>query len=48
MQKDAKQKIADTHSENWMINKAVHYNQWANLQPKEFAGSPTDYSGRPC
>jgi hypothetical protein len=37
MQKDAKQKIADTQSENWMINKAVHYNQWANLQPKEFA-----------
>jgi hypothetical protein len=28
MQKDANQKIADTQSENWMINKAVHYNQW--------------------
>jgi hypothetical protein len=37
IQKDAKQKIGDTQSENWMINKAVHYNQWANLQPKEFA-----------
>jgi hypothetical protein len=37
MQKDARRKIADTQSENWMINKAVHYNQWANLQPKEFA-----------
>lgn len=37
MQKDANQKIADTQTENWMINKAVHYNQWANLQPKEFA-----------
>jgi hypothetical protein len=36
MQKDAKQKLADTQSENWIINKAVHYNQWANLQPKEF------------
>src|SRR5947209_66259 len=31
------QQIADTQSENWMINKAVHYNQWANLHPKEFA-----------
>lgn len=37
MQKDSKKRVADTQSENWMINKAVHYNQWANLQPKEFA-----------
>jgi hypothetical protein len=37
MQIEAKQKIADTQSEQWMINKAVHYNGWANLQPKEFA-----------
>jgi hypothetical protein len=37
MQKDANKKIGETQSENWMINKAVHYNQWANLQPKEFA-----------
>jgi hypothetical protein len=37
IQKDTKKRVADTQSENWMINKAVHYNQWANLQPKEFA-----------
>lgn len=37
LQKDANQKIGDTQSEQWMINKAVHYNEWANLQPKEFA-----------
>jgi len=37
MQKEANQNVADTQSENWMINKAVHYNEWANLQPKEFA-----------
>lgn len=34
IQKDAKQKIADTQSENWMINKAVRYNQWANLHAR--------------
>jgi hypothetical protein len=34
---DVKQKVADTQSEQWMINKAVHYNEWTNLQPKEFA-----------
>ena len=37
MQTDANKKIADTQCEQWMINKAVHYNEWANLQPKEFA-----------
>jgi len=37
MQADAKKMIAETQSERWMINKAVHYNQWANLQPSEFA-----------
>jgi hypothetical protein len=36
-QADAKKRIAETQSEQWMINKAVHYNGWANLQPKEFA-----------
>ena len=36
IQKDANKKIAATQSEQWMINKAVHYNDWANLQPKEF------------
>lgn len=37
MQADAKKKIAETQSEQWMINKAVHYNGWGTLQPKEFA-----------
>jgi hypothetical protein len=37
IQTDANNKIAATQSDNWMINKAVHYNQWANLQPNEFA-----------
>lgn len=37
MQGDAKKKIAETQSEQWMINKAVHYNAWENLQPHEFA-----------
>jgi hypothetical protein len=36
MQTDAKKKIADTQSEQWMINKAVHYNEWHNLQSQEF------------
>ena len=36
-QTDAKQKVAATKSEEWMINKAVHFNAWAALQPKEFA-----------
>ena len=43
LQKDTKQKIADTQSEQWMINKAVHYNQWSNLQPKEFAAVAAAY-----
>jgi recombinational DNA repair ATPase RecF len=34
---EASQRIADTKSDEWMINKAVHFNAWANLQPKEFA-----------
>jgi hypothetical protein len=33
---DAKTKIAATKSEEWMINKAVHYNQWATFQRAEF------------
>ena len=36
MESDAKQKIAVSMSEQWMINKAVHYNEWANLSAKEF------------
>ncbi|WP_292533633.1 AAA family ATPase [Methylocystis sp.] len=42
-QAEAKQKIADTQSEQWMINKAVHYTAWANLQPKEFASVATAF-----
>jgi recombinational DNA repair ATPase RecF len=37
MQAEAKKKIAETYSEQWMINKAVHYNEWVNLQAQEFA-----------
>lgn len=37
IQADAKKRIAETQSEQWMINKALHYNEWANLQPKEFS-----------
>ncbi|TYO61087.1 AAA family ATPase [Bradyrhizobium hipponense] len=37
LEADAKAKIAKTQTEQWMINKAVHYNEWANLQPKELA-----------
>jgi recombinational DNA repair ATPase RecF len=37
LQTDARKRIADTQSEQWMINKAVHYNEWANLQAHELA-----------
>jgi hypothetical protein len=33
---DAKAKIAATKSEDWMINKAAHYNDWATFQNAEF------------
>lgn len=36
LQADAKGKIAATKSEEWMINKAVHYNQWATFHKAEF------------
>lgn len=36
LQAEAKAKIAATKSEEWMINKAVHYNQWATFQKAEF------------
>lgn len=36
LQAEAKAKIAATKSEEWMINKAVHYNQWAYFQKTEF------------
>ena len=35
-QMEANQRIADMQSEQWMINKAVHYNEWHNLLPQEF------------
>jgi RecF/RecN/SMC family protein len=35
-QAEAKKLILATSSEQWMINKTVHYNAWANLQSKEF------------
>jgi RecF/RecN/SMC family protein len=37
MQADAKKRIAETQSEQWLINRAVHYNKWVTLQPKEFS-----------
>jgi hypothetical protein len=40
---EAKQNIAKTQSEQWMINKAVHYNEWANLQSAEFASLASAY-----
>jgi hypothetical protein len=36
LEADAKDKIGKSNSEQWMINKAVHYNAWATLQAKEF------------
>jgi hypothetical protein len=37
LEADAKAKIAKTQTVQWMINKAVHYDEWANLQSKELA-----------
>lgn len=37
MESAAKAHISEMQSEQWMINKAVHYNEWVALQPKEFA-----------
>jgi hypothetical protein len=36
LEADAKAKVGRTCAEQWMINKAVHYNEWHNLQPSEF------------
>lgn len=36
LEQDAAAKIAKTNVEQWMINKAVHYNEWVNLQKSEF------------
>ncbi len=32
----AKELIASSNTERWMINPTLHYNEWANLQPQEF------------
>jgi hypothetical protein len=45
MQADAKKKIAATQSEQWMINKSVHFNNWATLQPSEFEAVANAYHG---
>jgi hypothetical protein len=34
--KDFKSKVAQSQVEQWMINKAVHYNEWHNLQKADF------------
>lgn len=36
-QKVANEKVANCMAEQWMINKAVHYNEWAALDKNEFA-----------
>jgi hypothetical protein len=36
-QKSANEKVAKSMAEQWMINKAVHYNEWALLEKKEFS-----------
>ena len=33
---EAKEKIAKTQAEQWVINKSVHFNPWTNLQAEEF------------
>ena len=35
---DFGQAVAATYAENWQINAAVHYNQWATLDKADFAG----------
>ena len=36
LEKDAKERIARSSTEQWMMNKAVHYSAWGNLQKSEF------------
>lgn len=36
LETEAAAKVAKTNIEQWMINKAVHYNEWATLQKSEF------------
>ncbi|MCL4780419.1 MAG: AAA family ATPase [Gammaproteobacteria bacterium] len=35
LQDEFSKKVAESNAEQWAINKALHYNQWATLQPKE-------------
>jgi hypothetical protein len=30
--------VAATYVDQWQVNAAVHYNEWANLQKSDFAG----------
>lgn len=43
LQVESKKRVAATKSEEWMINKAVHYNAWADLQPKEFVAVASSF-----
>jgi hypothetical protein len=43
LQADAKAKIAATKSEEWMINKSIHYNQWTTFQKAEFEAVVTAF-----
>ncbi|MHC2618228.1 hypothetical protein ACVIW2_000259 [Bradyrhizobium huanghuaihaiense] len=43
LQVESKKRVAATKSEEWMINKAVHYNSWADLQPKEFVAVASSF-----
>ncbi len=45
LQVESKKRVAATKSEEWMINKAVHYNAWADLQPTEFSAVATAFQG---
>ena len=33
---EVKEKISEARAEQWVINKSVHFNPWANLQAEEF------------
>ena len=38
-----RRRLQRPRSEQWMINKAIHYNEWATLQSQEFAGVAAAY-----
>jgi hypothetical protein len=42
---EAKEKIAKTQAEQWVINKSVHFNPWTNLQAEEFRTVATAFGG---